>query len=61
VKRLALQPCVHRKKVMHGNIRTAAVAAPLHLDARQNAFTLGKTPGKTHCGNFSKLEKNPKI
>jgi hypothetical protein len=46
---------------MPGDIGTAATAAPLHLDARQNAFTLGKMPGKTPgvAVIFSKLEKNP--
>jgi hypothetical protein len=32
---------------MPGDIGAAAAAAPLHLDAWQNAFTPGKTPGKT--------------
>jgi hypothetical protein len=31
---------------MPGDIGAAAAAEPLHLNARQNAFTLGKTPRK---------------
>jgi hypothetical protein len=32
---------------MSGDIGAAAATVPLHLDARQNAFTLGKTPVET--------------
>jgi hypothetical protein len=35
---LALQPCVHRRHVTPGVISAAAAAAPLHLDAWQNAW-----------------------
>jgi hypothetical protein len=32
---------------MPGDICAATAAVPLHLNARKNAFTLGKTPGET--------------
>ncbi len=48
-----------------GDIDAAAAAAPLHFNARQNAFTLGKTPGKTPgiaviFQNWKKIQK-PKL
>jgi hypothetical protein len=50
---------------MPGDISAAAAAAPLHLNARQNAFTLGKTPSKTTgiaviFQNWKKIQK-PKL
>jgi hypothetical protein len=38
---------VRHHHVTPRDISAAAAAAPLHLDARQNTFTLGKMPGKT--------------
>jgi hypothetical protein len=50
---------------MPGDISGAAAAAPLRLNAQQNAFTLGKTPGKTLgipviFQNWKKVQK-PKL
>ncbi len=61
----ALQPCACRHHVMPRDIGAAAAAALLSLDARQNAFTLGKTPGKMPgiavvFRNWKKIQK-PKL
>jgi hypothetical protein len=48
---------------MPGDIGAAATAASLHLDTRQNAFTLGKMPGKMSgiaviFQNWKKIQKS---
>ncbi len=60
-----LQPCARHHHVTPGDIGAAAATAPLHLDARQNAFMLGKMPGKTPgivviFQNWKKIQK-PKL
>ncbi len=57
-----LQPCPCRRHVTPRDIGAAAAAVPLHLNARQHAFSAGQNAWQNarHCGNFSKLEKNPK-
>jgi hypothetical protein len=57
----ALQSCACRHHVTPGDIGAAAVTAPLRLDAQQNAFMLGKTPGiAVIFQNWKKIQK-PKI
>ncbi len=62
-KRLALQPCACRHHITPGDIGAAAAAVPLCLDARQNAFTLAKTPRKMPrivviFQNWKKIQKS---
>jgi hypothetical protein len=60
---MPLQPCKRRRHIMPGDIGAAAAAAPLHLDAQQNAWrcshvraattsrpgTLALQPPLRHC------------